>query len=58
MDLPVVLLAHGRQERLLDLPIPKQFLEVAGEPIIHRTIRLLVEQGVKPALLVAPVRRE
>ena len=53
-NLPVVLLAHGRQERLLSIPHPKQFLEVNGEPILYRTVRLLEERKIVPSLVVAP----
>lgn len=41
-----IILAQGRQQRLEGLGQRKQTLQVAGEPIIHRTARLLWEFGV------------
>lgn len=53
-ELPIVLLAHGRQERLPGLSGPKHFLRVGGEPVVVRTVRLLEEHGLKPFMVVAP----
>jgi len=47
-----IILAQGKQERLSGLACPKQVLEVAGEAIVARTARILIELGVRPVLLV------
>jgi len=44
----VLIMAQGRQSRLSKLGTPKQFLDVNGEPILGRTIRLLKDYGVVP----------
>lgn len=53
----VHLLAHGSQERL-PIGLPKQFLEVGGERIIARTIRLLIGHGYRSPVIVAPRTQE
>lgn len=43
MKTQILILCNGQQRRLPMLPHPKHMLEVGGEPIIERTIRLLYE---------------
>lgn len=44
----VIVLAQGRQTRLPDLDCPKQYIKVAGEPIIERIGRLFMPEGPGP----------
>ena len=37
-DHAVIVMAQGRQERLPELPIPKQLVPIAGAPLLERTI--------------------
>jgi inositol phosphorylceramide mannosyltransferase catalytic subunit len=51
----VVIMAAGQAKRWENyLEIPKQLVQIDGEPIIHRTIRLLKERGVKNITVTVP----
>lgn len=47
-------MAQGRQERLPQLTHPKQLLEVNGEPILKRTLRLVNERPHVGVTVVGP----
>ena len=48
-------MAAGSSERWGDyLGVPKQMLPVDGEPLLHRTVRLLRENGVTDILITGP----
>ena len=50
-----IILANGKRERWGDhLGIPKQLIEIDGEPLLARTIRLLRENGVSNILISGP----
>jgi len=49
----VLLMCQGQQRRLPHLAIPKHLLEVNGEPILRRTLRLLNEIALPPRPLAA-----
>lgn len=54
MKSKVILLAQGEAKRLSGLlDRPKHFLEVAGEPIIERTVWMLRSFGIKDITVVA-----
>ena len=50
-DLPTIIVAGGQGLRL-GRHIPKQYLEVAGKPILHHTLRMLGKAGLKRFILV------
>lgn len=50
----VVVMAHGRQERLPELAIPKHCLSLGVETILERTLRLVRELGAGRVGLCAP----
>lgn len=53
MKRTILIMAQGEQRRLAHLGKPKQLLEVNGEPILRRTLRLLRELDQPQPLIVA-----
>ena len=55
-----VIVAAGRSSRLypLTLELPKSLLQVAGDTIIGRSVRLLREHGIEEVAIVAGYQRE
>lgn len=53
MTRAIWIMAQGEQRRLAHLGHPKQMLEVNGEPILRRTLRLLREFGEPQPLIIA-----
>jgi hypothetical protein len=48
----VLILCAGEQRRLRELGYPKPLIRVAGETLLHRTVRLLREQSPAPIVVV------
>jgi choline kinase len=57
---PAVILAAGRATRLRPFTdnLPKCLLEVAGTPMLHRSLANLIEAGVREVVIVTGFQRE
>ena len=55
MPVPAIILAAGASRRLGQ---PKQLVRVAGEALLARTVRVVLEAGAEPVLVVLGANRE